>query len=318
MKCDTIGLTKPNEMEKYMSKPVIKIPSKHIYSINNQKVVDNQVDKIEVQVKMVEPDNQYNISVHNQKVNLTSAYKGNSQQDYELDGRVGNQVVDIALAGVQLIPTYVNVTISVPIQMDISHTVNELNLGLDKNGNNEVGLRLYGTVINGTTSNTLTYSNPNNYFYLDKRNFDFNWDKTVFNQQEERQEDYHLQTTQTNSVSHKMSALDTLTSSITMTLDNKDNLSTNTTIRRVGDTAEVDFTILCGLKVVKLGAHFEHKSSTKTETVTLTGTYEEYIPTLCEVTIYGNTIGIKLVDETVTIGNGEHLMSFSGNELMQI
>lgn len=288
-------------------KPVIVIPSKHIYDYQWSPVINNQIDTIEVPVKRVEPDNQFNIPVHNERLSLDEKFGGGGgiQQDYNLDGRVGNQIVTIALAGVQLIPTYVKGRVIIPRQMDISHRLDRLLLGVDKGGFNNIGLRLSGDVFRGITSNTLTYSNPNHYNYLDKRNFDFDWDNTYFERETTNQGSYTIDTTHSYSVSYKMSALDTLTSSITMTLDNQDNLAT-VTATETKQNYIIDVVVLCGLKVVKLGCTFTHKSSADKEVVPMSGLYEEYVPNLCELTFYGNTIGIKLVEEIVRIGGNSN------------
>lgn len=193
-------------------------------------------------------------------------------------------------------------------------------LGVDKGGFNNIGLRLSGDVFRGITSNTLTYANPNHYNYLDKRNFDFDWDNTYFERETTNQGSCIIDTTQSYSVSYKMSALDTLTSSITMTLDNQDNLAT-VTATETKDNFIVDVVVLCGLKVVKLGCTFTHKSSADKEVVPMSGEYLEYVPNICELTFHGNTIGIKFVDVEIPIGDvsGKSMIIHigQGNELIQ-
>lgn len=54
----------------------IIIPSKHIYEKQNQKVIDNVIDRIEVKAQEVLPDNQYETSVYNNT--LTTMQNGSS------------------------------------------------------------------------------------------------------------------------------------------------------------------------------------------------------------------------------------------------
>lgn len=224
-----------------------------------------------------------------------------------------------AVAGIQMIPTYINAIIRVPIQYDNMHKVTHLNLGTDKNGNPEVGLRLYGTVNSGTVSNSLTYKGQKGNT---KSTVTFNWADTIYRQQETTQQDYTLQKTQEYSRHNGGSGSLSGTASIELTLNSIDNLATQTTVYEENGYKIIDFTILCGLKITKLGSTFkwqQYGSDPDTITASMDGTYEEYIPSLCEVTVYGNTIGIKLVEETHRIGDptkGETIY-YSANELIQ-
>ena len=84
----------------------------------------------------------------------------------------------------------------------------------------------------------------------------------------------------------------------------------------------IQFNITCGVKVVKMGG-----GSVDYESTSVSGTYEEYVPTEVEITIYGNTVGISLTDGSITYikddngnvveGVGSKPHSLSGNELLQ-
>lgn len=236
---------------------------------------------------------------------MSNRYGGSSTQDFVLkEVESGTDVFWNAVAGIQMIPTYINAIIRVPVQYDNAHEVSALNLGTDKNGNPEVGLRLYGTVNTGTVSNSLTYKGQKGNT---KSTVTFNWGDTIYKQQKTTQQDYTLQKTQEYSRHNGGSGSLSGTASIELTLNSIDNLATQTNVQRIDDYVLIDFTILCGLKITKLGSTFkwqQYGSDPDTITASMDGTYEEYIPSLCEVTVYGNTVGIKLVDKTLVVGNG--------------
>lgn len=303
---------------------VIKIPSKHIYSIDNQKVIDNQVDKIEIQVKNVVPDNQYGVSVHNERLSLDSKYEGAAQQDFDLgNGVAGSNSVPMSIAAVQILPTYISAKIRIPIT-EKNHYIETLILGVNKEEEKNIGLRLFGDVKKGIATNTMTYSMGTNTTTIVSKNYvSFDWNKTTYNQNYENQENYKLDTVQTNTAQTYNYPSESYDAHILVELNNQDNLSI-VTATKTNDSYILDVVVLCGLKVVKLGASFTYNFTSVgatihggTTTANLNGTYEEYIPSLCEITVYGNTIGIDLQNEILFIGAGDNIMSFNSNELMQ-
>lgn len=205
--------------------------------------------------------------VHTESIDLTDKYIGETTENYKLLESEN----ETSVVGIQFVPTYVNKTISIPIIRADEELV-ELDLGVPEPEDKEVVVRLYGTVNKGKATNALICK---------ENEVSFNWEDTEYEQQETNEEDYKLQTTQEYSIENG--------ASIKLKLDNKDNLGTQTVIQRVDDNALIDFTILCGLKITKLGTTFNSTS----DTATMDGIYEEFIPTSCEITIYGNTIELE-------------------------
>lgn len=298
----------------------IIIPSKHIYSINNSKVIDNQVDKIEVQSKRVVPDNRYGVPVYNERLSLDSKYVGTSTQDFAV-GYQPNGTAAFVLAGIKFIPTYAPAQIKIPITKENSY-IETLILGVDNNGNNNIGIRLFGDVSKGEAKSTYKHTG----FHAEqgypapfsKEAFEINWNETVFVEKEHFESDYVLKTKTTQDYEREKSvfAYPKAIAYIELSLNNDENLAT-VNAEKENDYYILNVTVLCGLKIIKLGLETGNPINVY-DGGNLDGKYEEYIPSLCEISFKGNIIGIDLEDKVVTINNnGKFPMSFDGNELMQ-
>lgn len=304
----------------------IIIPSKDIYEINNQKVVDNEVDNVEVGAKNVVSKNEYGVTVYSEDI-FNAEKTTSSEQDFDADFNAEVTQAQWAVVGLQVFSEYRTKTIYIPRTQSTTSIINQILTKKDSNGNNNIGVRLFGNIKKGTASNSLTfdYSYMDGATYDDKRRFSFNWGNTAISEEPETQEDYQLNTSQTNE--YEASRLGySVHATITINAD-EDNTASITADEQFDDFFILNnIKVLCGMKIVKLTSVFSdgalnNETQDKNETykyhLPMEGTYEEYIPSLVELTFKGNTIGIDLEDETVKIGDGQHVYSFSGNELMQ-
>lgn len=73
-----------------MSERIIKIPTKHIYNKENQKVIDNIIERIEVEAVEVVPDNEYETPVYNKDYYEYDEVVENEKASYE-DASAFNQ-----------------------------------------------------------------------------------------------------------------------------------------------------------------------------------------------------------------------------------
>lgn len=305
---------------------VIKIPSKHIYSIDNQKVIDNQVDKIEVQSARVVPDNHYNEPVYNGIAQ--GEYDINSEKYSDGDSRLLSSVVSMTNPIVYCNSSfiyednqyYINKIINIPIQLDNKHIVRSLLLGIGSDGTKRIKYSCSGKIISGKTDAlvllTATVSGAAVSSWKCSQIPAMHYYDSI-----EKIDQYDILNEYKNKIDFESGY------SLTAKIEPKfiDNLG-DITAKEVSLNGlpylQLDLkNILCGIRIVRSGGQVAARQITSGSS-NLSGTgghseYEEYIPESVTITIYGNTIGIDLKNEIVTIGNGSHIMSFSGNELMQ-
>ena len=293
----------------------IKIPSKNIYEINNPKIMDNLVDNVSVEQTIVKPNNKYEVSVYNGKAK--NFYNGNEQNDIETDiAQIAYPTNNGAISYTSVVPIYSTVEINIPV-LGENYWVQSLLLGLDKNEATNIKYTIYGTVKKGNATATVTQSGDD-------------YEQVEFVSTPKLSEPTEIISDQSyilppnkidNEITYGGSAALAKANAV-ITIDDKSNLGQ---IKQppisIIDNLEyysINAIFLCGMKIIKLGNRslFTWQSGT-TYTKEMSGTYEEYIPTQIEITIYGNTIGIDLTDGSVTYGSGNKPFSLSGNELLQ-
>lgn len=311
----------------------IIIPSKDIYEINNQKVVDNEVDNVEVGAKNVVQDNHYSETVYNE--NVEEGFYSDSEivisTNHDLFASIipqTNQRMPFYACSVCAnAQYYLNKTIYIPFVIDNTHILNGILTGVDKNGNTNISYSCSGKIINGRTSTGITVIIQANTYIVENAISVFAPPSIEEGYIVETEEDgaYTIPNEETNNYSDSNYTVETK-----ITIARKDNLSSVKAEKVIIDSKEylkVDLTgILCGIRIIKSsgeGTAFPTENyKPLIGTGTLSGsvsntTYVQYIPKQVSITIYGNTLGINLEDETVKIGDGQHVYSFSGNELMQ-
>lgn len=298
----------------FLAMAVILIPSRCIYSIDNQKVIDNQVDKVEVEQKDPQIVNDSE-NVYNEKVECQAVWaESQSQSNHmEKDVMLGGEIIMSlsAVAYVEVTPSYIMQKFTIPKTANNS-AILRIFTGEDENGYANIRYSLIGDITKGDLSgnvigsvgNTISYksvnvNNPNNITVTTGASYTLtpNFDYTA--NYENVKEGQKVSTT----INFKLYDSSTI---LTATATENDNDFT------------INLTILNGLIIKKLegGTTFEGYYG-ETQTVNLNGTYEKYQPTQVNISFYGNTIKLDLEKETFTIGNGNHTMSFNGNELMQ-
>lgn len=312
----------------------IKIPSKNIYEMENPKVRDNVIDNVSVEQTVIAPDNEFNISVYNKNIKNIITEQTNSdpsRKDISTIVEMGQKSVqggvylDYFVCSHTEYNTYKkSQTFSIKIpKIKNNSFVEKIYYGKDDNGYNNIKYTLIGKKRTGNATATVSYStgilgvsNINigtiqygNFVEGDSEKFEINKEETYTYDYTESFNGVNVNGTATSKAYFY----------------NDSTIFTATPSDYVENGIEyylIQFNITCGVKVVKMGG-----GSVDYESTSVSGTYEEYVPTEVEITIYGNTAGISLTDGSITyikddsgntvkgVGNKPH--SLIGNELLQ-
>lgn len=297
---------------------ITKIPPEHIYAIDNQKVISNEIDKIETGVKspqiISDTKNVYNETITED--NSGVFYDGTPQDDTGSWGFVNSSFGNVNRVGaniayVKLEPKYVTKTIIIPRNITNSRITNLLTL-TDKNGSSNIKYSLSGEVKTGTQTASAYVYIPVNSSNVQLSNFVLNEPSGVVTSLQS----YIIPTNEVSITErHEFGGLggSSIPATASVTLNDLTNVSTATEDKYSGHF-EITLTILSGLKIIACKGYYD---SPNYGTATLSGTYEEYIPAQVTISFYGDTISLNLEDNTITLGVGKDLISFSGNELIQ-
>lgn len=310
----------------YIFMATIVIPSKHIYDMMNEKVIDNQIDKVEVPYNAVKiingTENVYNISYDEPFV------EGEAQDNIGIGSilNVQNPVVagtdDAFFAYVSLKPTYITKYIEIPKTIDNARIVKLLTGASKETGSPIISVSFFGTHENGIT--TARAGGLYHYYDYEKifsiKDFSFeekivedNISYTLPNVDEEVTERYNSHSDSPNPDAYTWAVAK-------VKLQNEDNLL-EATASQNEKSFGIELKILCGIEIIKIGATVPAKYNTTGQTeVTIytevSGTYERYIPKQVRISFEGDIIKLDLEENTITIGDGNNVISFTGNELI--
>lgn len=299
----------------------IRIPSKNIYgSPENPKVRDNVIERIEVGAVEVVPNNEYETPVYNsQQIVDKSAMKAMSTIQRNTVGNVisysgmgSGFSCNIASIEVFDIKT-IHLSISIK-KIQKNSLVSKIYYEKDNEGNNQIKYSIFGKTNKGTCSQSITWSPPSGVWVGEGKATFSNYGKISFTEdtigEEENRIDLYVTRSYTKEKEYSNSAV---TSNFT-----PQDVSNVTSFVELEDMYLIDIDFVVSMKVAKLGG-FGDTIVNGGYNTTLAGTYEEYIPTQIEITVYGNTIGIDLTDNTVYINGktAKKVHSVDGNELMQ-
>jgi hypothetical protein len=269
----------------------IRIPSGKIFDTQNPKIRDNYIDRLEVECKTVSPSNEYDVRVFQSTVNSNMFVYNPAVEDFD----AGEYTTNAGLT--TKTESYVSISL--------------------------IYLKGYRIEINAKVANA--YINR----VKDKTNADGepNIKCAVYYTRNIYKIDTNGETLQ-SSVSGIGSIPDdfvvgessALYSSAKVELSNDSNAKT---LEVIYDKSTDKFYIY-DLRVLAGGVKTQYSKRIRnyeTPSVVYTDDSQkiEYIPTQIEITLYGETVGINLKDESIVFGdaNGENPYSISGNELVQ-
>lgn len=331
----------------------ILIPSKNIYEKQNPKVRDNVIERIEVEAVEVVPNNEYETPVYNEDLSIDNIEKiensANTYKDAVATNQGGSTIRNVRGAcGLKYILNYVTIPeIYIP-KVQKNKFISKIYKDKDENGNPQIkiGLRIKQSTFTGNSS----YQPSTNTFDFSV-NLSKKEEKTLYGVQDlEYKNDisssvsslsvssahsinsYHSVKEESNQLkisSYLYADSNNNWSPSTITVDNSiiANLQENDITVEETTKDGIDYYKLSSVKVlIGIDSIFMScliESSNVFSSVN--GYYRAVASRLlqeCEelsITVYGNTIGIDLIDKTIYI-NGQtdkKVHSVDGNELMQ-
>jgi hypothetical protein len=304
----------------------IIIPSRNIYDKNHNKIRDNVIDNVEIDGSEVVPDNHYDEVVATLSKVITEDMvftEENSESNrvnadkYEYSsgsGMSGYRQGVVAYMHIQAI--YAIIDIEIDRKSSVSSIINKIKTSQSKDENG-----YYIPDIKYTSSGD-TYTQDISAIYSYSGFSSFNDGKlSNFNR-----DDSSLVVSSGNLSLVKIPytySRGTSTAGLEATI--KSDITDKTDIVGI-DVTETEYaysmklTCLVGTKIDEMSADSGSISIYEAfpTNLTLMGKSTYQYPKQVDITFYGNTIGIDLVDKTVKIGSGKHPFSIGGNnELLQ-
>lgn len=291
----------------------IKIPSKHIYSMDNPKIRDNFIDNVEVGTTFVSPDNEFDVSVYNLKIDQVEYIKKNHITDIKgATFLISASNVSYELgAYIQVIPYITKLTIKIP-KLLVNKYISELILGRNKEGNFNLSISTSYTVEKQPASAKFNYDTLSNTAQIKDIIYGEITEETETKTFVDiNEEEFSITFTEDTGKSVTASVYETFK---TMHYDEAYNLLGNENYVSTFDYFSFDISFLSGYEKLTFGG----SSGVNYENWwDINGELVKYIPQQVTVTINGNTIGISLEDGTITYGSGTKPFSLDGNELLQ-
>lgn len=301
---------------------VIRIPSKNIYQMENPKVIDNVISKVEVECKSpiinIENGNIYNEQVIiDTNIPYEIAEEDLSSKSY-VSATGNTSSISSSVAYVKITPKYFNTIIQIP-KMYKNYYIQKVFENRDENDQPNINYSMIGLIDTGDIYASATvigvdYNNPNNTLILD----DFDLSKPTNIKTEETTYTLTDKTEQKETAPNAGIFITSTTAVVDLTdLTNLDDVTAQIST----DYYIYNLKVLCGLKVIKCQNTFERVEYPSDKgpnfPILLNGTYTEYIPEKVTFNFKGTKIELILNNNQITIGSGNDVMSFSGNELMQ-
>ncbi len=307
----------------------IVIPSKNIYSINFDPVIDNSISKVEISANEPQIINDTeNVYSDNVNANESGAIQ-TAQQSYcsfENDGSVTQYYASY----ISIKPIYSKKKIKISKNSNNARIV-EILTGINDNGDSNIKLLIDGMVERGRLVGTAQISNVTfnqnqsgmNYFNIDTINITQKITESITKGTYTL---FHSNKKYTNNYPYRPNGKTIVAE---LTFQNIDNVLTVTDSSTNEEEFVFNLTILTGIEILKptmrkQGGSIIYPLSQIdiVPQITFINTfetsyYEIYSPNKISISFYGNTISVDLQDETVTIGNGNKVFSFDGNELIQ-
>lgn len=288
----------------------IKITSNDIYQIDNPKVIDNQVDRVEVEARLPQIINDTQ-NVYNEVV-TDGDYAGPTQMKMEHNEYQKGATRRVSLAFVETSQVLVYKRFIIP-KKQANTRILSLLLGLNKEGNTNIQYSLRGNIKKGDITGSI---------YIKEYSVagGLKWEDLNTQESEPTTVDlnvpYSLPISDDRKVEFTQKGTGDHTTDVTavITLDKKDNVDTAKLESEDDEDFIIALDILAGLRTLKFGGDIPIGT-----TGALSGTYEDYYPTEVNVSFYGNTISLNLENKTLSFGTKSlgDVFSFGGNELIQ-
>lgn len=296
----------------------IKIPSKNIFSIDNQKVVDNQIDKIEVRAKNAV------ISVTEKTVfndNIIS-YDSFQNEKSNTDGGAklyqGVNITQLSWGNARLKATHRKYKIEIPKRNNGNFYVQKIIGGTSDTGISNIKYSITGTketdkLVGGVEVRLRSYTAEAGAAYItETKNYKINTVNT------EIDKDTIIEYTDTlKEIVLNENTLFPVNISIS-DLTNVEKTFAN--FDEDNDCYVLEFQILTDLERYFVSGQVKDLGVIDFNTdyyIPLTGSQEKYIANQVSLSVNGIVVGLNIEDKIIKINDGNNIISFDGNELMQ-
>ena len=281
--------------------------------MDNPKIRDNFIDNVEIGTTFVSPDNEFDVSVYNLKIDQVEYIKKNHITDIKgATFLISASNVSYELgAYIQIIPYITKLTIKIP-KLLVNKYISELILGRNKEGNFNLSISTSYTVEKQPASAKFNYDTLSNTAQIKDIVYGEITEETETKTFVDiNEEEFSITFTEDTGKSVTASVYETFK---TMHYDEAYNLLGNENYVSTFDYFSFDISFLSGYEKLTFGG----SSGVNYENWwDINGELVKYIPQQVTVTINGNTIGISLEDGTITYGSGTKPFSLDGNELLQ-
>ncbi len=273
----------------------IIIPSKHIYEIRNNKIIENRINKVEVNATEVKPVNEFDKVVYSENIDFNSSSvfeeETNANKDDSYYSTAGPQI------GYQYSYVYFNNKLKY-FQGHIKIPKVSSNTRITKISKLEFSV--FGTVIKADTTGTLLITSANN------SGLNFNTPTITQRSRTEKETTFEFpETPETVSVQ-----------GVSVT-----GLKEENTYNILENDTEFEIYFRCMVSYVKetlLSTGLAYVTLDLGATVLGSGEYEYYDPSQLRISVYGNTSGIELTEVKQVYGSDERsVFSIQNNELLQ-
>ncbi len=303
----------------------IVIPSKNIYSINFDPVIDNQIDKVEFTEKQASiVESQEEVA----KQTITNFVDGNPFTIEKLNGFNDGSNINATYIQVTDIKYTPTITINIDKKQN-NKLIKSLFTGVDGNGNSNISYELFGDVQKGQAYIELLVRGGGNNLTIVKR-------MTNGYSGEMNAQDTTYSFSINNSHKYK-NKMEFLPSFKTVSTPSNNDLSTEIEIDggtlfsaktvEMEEQFSISFNLLVGFTLYKAMLTYTNMEGSNYRLVTInppstlnTKYYphsEKYVAKKVNITINGTVLSLNLEDDTIQKGSGNKVFSFDGNELIQ-
>lgn len=271
----------------------IIIPSSKIYKKQNQKILDNEIERIEVSATKITPKNEYDVVVYGES-HYDGWSNGLEKSDISVDtySSGGSNFTRVA-SYYSIIPTHTKT----------------YNITLPKIYNNKYIDKLYedeSKIVNIVSNKTYSTNASANIY---KTSGTTNW--LIRNKSQGTTSTIENSTDKISPSWKYVYGSQNTTASVTPQ-DNTISISEDS------DNYYINIKVLCGYEEYKLGGSASDAVADSSG-INVSGTYTKYETKKVDINFNGNTLGIDLAEETILIGNetSKKVYSVDNNELLQ-
>lgn len=302
---------------------IIKIPSQHIYRIDNPKITGNLINTVETNFTIVSPNNQTETNVYSKSLPLDNTFKGDLISDKKYSSTTSYSTFVEAGVYVDIVPKTITGTIIISKSIK-NGIINSIYSGKKDEYTNfishSVSYRINKAPITGIlTIDENSVASVNNISDVNSSQIEYGKIQTS-NISDSLINEYSV-------TAVTVSPVVPVTASAKVVAEDTTNLGT-VEVSEFDEYFQFDYSIYVGSTQRKLGLANTYASGQPIPTEkALKGYWYDYEPLSVEISVYGDTIEISLEDgsvsytidenNTIVVGTGKNPFSIESNELIQ-